>query len=80
MTESQRTPTTSGKAIGQVRVFVDDEGNRWRVSEQPFSEYDRRRGLSLIFSSESAVRRVRDYPRDWAALPDAELVRLSWQS
>ena len=60
------------------RTFVDDDGHRWKVSEQLFSEYDRRRGRSLIFESELAVRRVRDYPSDWFTLDDAALVRLSW--
>ena len=50
----------------------------WRVFEQPFSEYDRRTGCSLIFASELAVRRVRDYPSDWFTLPEAALERLSW--
>jgi hypothetical protein len=50
----------------------------WRVFEQPFSEYDRRTGSSLIFASELAVRRVRDYPSDWFTLSEAALERLSW--
>lgn len=62
-----------------VRDFVDGDGIRWRVYEMPFSEYDRRRGLSLIFSSDVAVRRVRSYPAHWAALSDEELAVLSWE-
>lgn len=62
-----------------VRVFVDADGVRWSVKETPFSEYDRRRGVSLIFWSEGAVRRVRDYPADWQLLPDEELALLSWK-
>ena len=50
------------------------------MSEQPFSEYDRRSGYSLIFSSELAVRRVRDYPSDWFALSDSDLAALSWRA
>ena len=49
------------------------------MSERPFSEYDRRSGRSLIFSSELAVRRVRDYPGDWFSLSDSELAALSWR-
>ena len=60
------------------RTFVDDDGTHWRVSEQPFSEYDRRRGRSLIFASDLAVRRVRNYPADWFSLPELELMSLSW--
>ena len=63
---------------GRVRSFLDADGLRWSVWEQPFSAYDRRNGLSLIFSSELAVRRVRDYPADWAGLSDEALAKLSW--
>jgi hypothetical protein len=60
------------------RTFVADDGQIWHVSEQPFSEYDRRRGFSLIFASELAVRRVRDYPADWFELSEQALAALSW--
>ena len=63
----------------RVRSFTDDLGHTWLVSERPYSEYDRRRGSSLIFSSELAVRRVRDYPSDWFALTDRELAAVSWR-
>ena len=59
--------------------FVDVDGTRWQVKEMPFSNYDRRRGLSLIFWSDGAVRRVRDYPANWHELPDVELALLSWK-
>ena len=71
-------PVTS--AAASVRVFVDDDGTRWQVSERPFADYDRRRGLSLIFASDSAVRRVREYPRHWSTLSDTELIALSWKA
>jgi len=45
----------------------------------PFSNYDRRRGRSLIFWSEGAVRRVRSYPADWHELSDRDLALLSWK-
>ena len=64
----------------QTRSFVDAEGGRWRVFEQAFNDYDRRSGMSLIFSSDNVVRRVRDYPVDWMDLPDVELARLSWNA
>jgi hypothetical protein len=63
----------------RIRSFTDDLGQTWLVSERPFSEYDRRHGSSLIFSSELAVRRVRDYPSDWFALSDRDLAALSWR-
>jgi hypothetical protein len=60
------------------RTFIDDEGQSWTVSEQPFAEYDRRGGHSLIFESDLAVRRVRNYPADWFHLSNAALAALSW--
>ena len=62
------------------RTFLDADGAQWRVFERPFADYDRRSALSLIFSSDSAVRRVRDYPADWFDLSDADLATLSWKA
>jgi hypothetical protein len=67
-------------AAQTVRTFVDAEGVSWRVHEQAFSEYDRRKGRSLIFASDGAVRRVRDYPAEWMTLTDMELSDLSWKA
>ena len=67
------------EACDRERVFLDADGNRWRVREMAFSPYDRRRGRSLIFWSDGAVRRVRDYPADWHQLSDDELALLSWK-
>jgi hypothetical protein len=64
----------------RTRTFTDDLGQTWLVTEQPFSEYDRRSGSSLIFSSELAVRRVRDYPSDWYTLSESALAALSWRA
>jgi len=74
-------PDTANEAdtIERERVFVDDDGARWRVREMPFSSYDRRSGRSLIFWSDGAVRRVRDYPEDWHLLTDTDLAKLSWK-
>ena len=76
-----RERTEVERSVDQTRIrsFTDDLGQQWLVSEQPFSEYDRRTGLSLIFASELAVRRVRDYPSDWFTLSDADLAALSWR-
>jgi hypothetical protein len=63
-----------------MRVFVDREGTRWQVSERPFADYDRRRGVSLIFASDGAVRRVREYPTEWMSLSDDDLLALSWKA
>lgn len=73
-------PARVTSAAASVRVFVDDDGTRWQVSERPFADYDRRRGLSLIFASDAAVRRVRKYPPNWSTLSDAELIALSWKA
>jgi len=62
------------------RAFLDVEGTHWNVYEQAFGDYDRRSGMSLIFASEAAVRRVRDFPSDWMELSDEELLALSWRS
>jgi hypothetical protein len=79
VSREQRTGVSSSVEQSRVRSFTDDLGQDWLVSEQPFSEYDRRRGFSLIFASELAVRRVRDYPGDWFTLSDPELAALSWR-
>ena len=75
----RRTSLPHG-AADRVRVFVDRDGTRWHVSERPFADYDRRRGLSLIFASDGAVRRVREYPSDWQSLSDEDLLSLSWKA
>ena len=75
----ERTEVQSSREQARIRRFTDDLGQTWLVSERPFSEYDRRSGSSLIFASELAVRRVRDYPSDWFTLSDHELAALSWR-
>ena len=82
MTDSAESgpPTQADSAAFRVRVYVDGDGTRWQVSERPFADYDRRRGLSLIFASDSAVRRVREYPANWFTLSDEELRQLSWKA
>ena len=62
------------------RFFDDAEGTRWRVYESRLTDYDKHRGQSLIFSSETAVRRVRDFPENWANLSDEDLRLLSWKA
>ncbi len=75
-----RSDTSAEHEIPGERIFQDADGARWRVYEQAFSDYDRRTGTSLIFASEAAVRRVRDFPADWITLSDDELVDLSWKA
>lgn len=64
----------------QSRSFVDHDGVHWTVYEQAFGEYDRRSSSSLIFNSDSAVRRVRNYPANWLDLSERELMELSWKA
>jgi hypothetical protein len=82
MASSSERPRTSrdDDEVERERLFVDSEGIRWQVREMPFSSYDRRSGRSLIFWSDGAVRRVRDYPADWHLLSDGELAKLSWKT
>lgn len=53
-------------------------GVPWLVYELPATPFDRRSSASLIFESDAAVRRVRNYPTDWRSLPDEALLALSW--
>jgi hypothetical protein len=81
MAESlNRQQSAREEAAGErERIFVDGDGTRWQVREMAFSHYDRRRGRSLIFWSDGAVRRVRDYPDNWYELSEDDLARLSWK-
>ena len=74
--DSSPAPIKTSESIS--RVFYSADGTRWHVSERPFGDYDRRRGPSLIFASDFAVRRVRDFPADWHTLSDVDLLALSW--
>ena len=80
MSEANGAADSSTGTPRTERVFVDADGARWRVYEQPFSTYDRRSGVSLIFANDAAVRRVREFPANWAELSDAELASLSWKA
>jgi hypothetical protein len=62
-------------AVGPTRSLVDADGTFWQVCEVEFA-LDRRAGRSLVFESDVSVRRVRNYPERWHALPDEELARL----
>ncbi|CAN5801174.1 hypothetical protein BH11GEM1_BH11GEM1_17720 [soil metagenome] len=74
-----RVTSSTDSSTPRARTLLDSEGSQWRVFEQAFADYDRRSGLSLIFASDAAVRRVRDYPANWFDLPDDELLTLSWR-
>ena len=78
MSDSSILPSSAADASDGERVFIDADGAKWRVYEKPNSDYDRRHGSSLIFASEAAVRRVRQFPADWRTLSVEALARLSW--
>ena len=59
-----------------IRV-LEVNGLRWSVREVPYPPIDRRSGTCLIFDAESVIRRVRNFPGNWATLSDAELYALS---
>jgi hypothetical protein len=58
------------------RIRID--GVEWLVYEWREQELDRRSGTSLVFESETTVRRVREYPESWRTLTDEQLAALSW--
>jgi hypothetical protein len=65
-------------ARARSRIFLDPAtSTQWSVIEIVEASYDRRGGRSLVFSSDGVMRRVRDYPPNWAELSDEELIRLS---
>ena len=77
MTESDDTRSTRAAIPGE-RCVTDTAGERWRVYELSGATYDRR--SSLVFEAEHVIRRLRNYPGDWRALSDEELMRLSWEA
>lgn len=63
-------------ASGDVRVIVTAGGQHWVVREVELSTYDRRT-RSLVFLTDGAMRRVRNYPVNWRQCSDAELLAIS---
>jgi hypothetical protein len=58
------------------RSIVGGDGFEWVVRE--FENVSVGAGAkSLVFERPEVVRRVRDYPGDWASLSDDQLYRLS---
>lgn len=64
--------------VGAARRVAAPDGTDWLVYELSGVYYDRRR--SLVFESETTIRRVRTFPDDWALLSDEELLALSWKA
>jgi hypothetical protein len=58
------------------RSIVGGDGCEWVVREF-VTRGDGASSKSLVFERPEVVRRVRDYPRDWASLSDDQLYTLS---
>jgi hypothetical protein len=69
--EALRRARENGRELIGDRVL-------WLVYELPPTPFDRRTGPSLVFESDSAMRRVRTFPADWRTLSDELLYALSW--
>ena len=63
-----------GSFTSMRRIRVD--GVSWIVYLRDDS-YDRRARPHLVFETDGVVRRVRDYPENWAELSDAALFEVS---
>ena len=77
MAEHQPLASLLREAQRTARQIIVD-GVLWLVYELPAMPFDRRSSTSLVFESDQAVRRVRDFPSDWRSLSDDELLALSW--
>ena len=77
MTEGQK-PSRQVEQLQRTAQRVMLDGALWLVYELPAQAYDRRQEPSLIFETDAAVRRVRNYPADWRELTDEDLLALSW--
>lgn len=75
-----RQPSSQVEQLQRTARRVLLDGVLWLVYEMPAQAYDRRQKPSLIFETDTAVRRVRNYPADWRALTDQDLLTLSWSA
>lgn len=58
------------------RSIVGGDGCEWLVRELTAKDAGSN-SKSLVFERPEVVRRVRDYPRNWASLSDDQLYRVS---
>jgi hypothetical protein len=65
--------------LGEVRTFIDPDGEMWTAFEVSSTPAHPERGTSLVFTSETMWRRVTQFPAEWRTLTDAQLAALSWQ-
>lgn len=62
-----------------VRIYLDEGGVEWQVSEADGTTVPASRGARcLIFRSSQVIRRVWNYPERWCDLAADELIRVSW--
>lgn len=67
------------REVPRTRIFTDDEGVQWEVTEVSGRKVPAARGeRCLIFSSPVAIRRVWSYPEHWVRMSGRELLDLSW--
>ena len=83
-TSENGTPQSARHAADAARVghgheFQDSAGVAWRVFELPAGSAGTVSwSACLIFESDNAVRRVRQFPPHWSALSALDLERVSW--
>jgi len=76
MTGGGRRPASGMRRFASRTIFGPD-GTRWLVQEVE-DPYSRRSNRSLVFSSDTVMRRVRSYPAHWLELSETELYALSF--
>jgi hypothetical protein len=64
-------------ASERSRLVSGDDGRQWVVREVAGGSYDRRGTTTLVFTTDDAMRRVRQYPANWFDLPNDALYALS---
>jgi predicted nucleic acid-binding Zn ribbon protein len=73
---SRAIPTWVTECPGPT--FLDSRGTWWCVSERACRAEDPLSVRSLVFMSETAARRVLDFPADWSSCTPDQFETLSW--
>lgn len=68
----------SGDAPEQPRTVMDQDGERWSVVEREARQQrgGQREPCLIATKGDRLIRRIWNYPADWRALSDAELLRV----
>jgi hypothetical protein len=69
---------TNSETGAKSALVITIDHEEWRVYERGPASYDRRGSNSLVFESDTVVRRVRSYPANWRELSANALIALSW--